>query len=234
MGLLFIRLRRGSIWLLWLLMVGLAGLLFYTSIFYFSFRTDINFLLAKREYVHDMLWMSAFYIHIAGSMVCVISGPFQFIDAFRIKFPAFHRQLGKAYVGAILFVGGPSGLYMSAFANGGLGTKVGFFILSFLWLRSTYLAYKRIRQKNVASHQAWMIRSYALTFSAVTLRLYVWVLSSYFFIDHDLIVLLTAWFNWIPNLIAAECILFFSKNKTKDTILSLFFVSNRQSIIHHK
>ena len=200
-------------WALWLAMTGLAGLLFYTTIFYFSFRTDINFLLAKRDYIHDFLWMSAFYIHISGSMICVLSGPFQFVDALRKRYPKFHRQLGKAYVISILFIGGPSGLYMSAFANGGWATKLGFFILSFLWIGSTYMAYRKIIQKNIQSHKNWMIISYALTFSAVTLRLYVWILSSYLFIDHDLIVLLTAWFNWIPNLIIAELIIFFNKKQ---------------------
>jgi hypothetical protein len=54
---------------------------------------------------------------------------------------------------------------------------------------------------------AWMVRSYALTFSAVTLRAWVPILSLGFNVDHDYTVIITAWLNWIPNVIVGELLL---------------------------
>jgi hypothetical protein len=35
------------------------------------------------------------------------------------------------------------------------------------------IAYNCIRQRNITAHQKWMIRSYALTLAALTLRIYL-------------------------------------------------------------
>jgi predicted membrane protein DUF2306 len=48
---------------------------------------------------------------------------------------------------------------------------VSFFVLSVAWLVTTGVAFVRIRQRRFADHRAWMIRSYSLTFAAVTVRL---------------------------------------------------------------
>ncbi len=208
--------KNFQVWTLrggWLLMTLMAGLLFYTTTFYLSLKTDIGFLLAKQDFVADVLWMSAFYMHITGSMLCLIIGPFQFIPSLRQQTLSWHRNLGKIYVGAILLVAGPSGLYMSFFANGGIGAVIGFLILSILWWGTTYLAYRAIRLRDLKAHRRWMLRSYALTFSAVTLRTWVPILSLWFLMDHPTIIIVTSWLNWIPNLLIAELILIFcSKN----------------------
>ena len=134
------------------------------------FRTEIGFLLAKREFVRDNVWMTAFYCHVTSCTLCLFVAPFQFVGYIRKHYTAWHHLAGKIYIASILFLGAPSGFYMALFANGGFGSQLGFSVLSILWIVSTYSAYCAIRNRDWVAHRAWMVRSYAFTFSAVTLR----------------------------------------------------------------
>lgn len=179
-------------------------LLFFTTTVYLSFRDDIHFLLAKPDLVHDVVWRPVFYFHIVSGMLCIASGPFQFLPGFRRNYPAFHKTLGKVYVAAILLVSAPTGLYMAFFAEGGFWSAAGFFVLSLLWWATTFKAYQAIRKGNVDTHRQFMAYSFALTFSAVTLRIWVPLLSNFLYVDHHFTVVVTAWINWIPNLLLAH------------------------------
>lgn len=174
---------------------------------YYSFRTDINFLLAKQDFIYNTVWMTAFYIHISASIWVVLTGPFQFIKRLRNRYTSVHRAMGKVYVGAILLLAAPSGFYMALYANGGLAAQSGFTVLSILWFLFTFMAYKRVREGNITKHRRWMIRSYALSFSAITLRLYTPFLSLWMGMELDFVTQITAWINWIPNLLVAELII---------------------------
>lgn len=192
---------------LWAILAFLSLYLGIITFAYFSLRTDIGFLLAKQSFITDRAWMAAFYIHISSSILVVLIGPFQFVRKLRTRYPKWHRAMGKIYVGAILFLAAPSGLYMALYANGGIWAQVGFTLLSLLWFSTTFLAYKRVRELKISQHQKWMLRSYALSFSAITLRLYVPIFSLYLGMEHDFVVQITAWVNWIPNLLVAEWII---------------------------
>jgi uncharacterized membrane protein len=197
-----------------ILVGALWGLLAFTSVYlgvitfrYFSLRTDIGFLNAKQAFVHNTAWMTAFYIHISASICVVLAGPFQFLKRLRQKNIQLHRLLGKIYITAILLLAAPSGFYMALFANGGLGAQLGFSVLCVLWFSFTLLAYLRVRAGNITAHRQWMLRSYALSFSAVTLRLYTPILSLGFDLDDATVMAISAWINWVPNLLVAEIII---------------------------
>jgi hypothetical protein len=64
-------------------------------------------------------------------------------------------------------------------------------------------AYLHIRNRNIAAHRDWMIRSYALTLAAVTLRIYL-PASQIAGIDFMLAYPAIAWLCWVPNLAVAE------------------------------
>jgi uncharacterized membrane protein len=178
------------------------------TVIYFNFRPDTFFLATKPvPLVHDPVWRTAFYIHITSSMVCLAIGPFQFLKKLRNRYLSLHRTLGKIYVACILCLGGPTGLYMAFFANGGFWTSLGFFLLSLGWWLATCKAYTTVRQRKIKAHEQWMIRSFALGFSAVTLRMLWMPLLSFFLTDHQQILHITAFLNWIPNLIVAELLI---------------------------
>ena len=46
-------------------------------------------------------------------------------------------------------------------------------MLAAAWLFSALQAYLAVLRKDIASHRAWMMRNFSLTFAAVTLRIYL-------------------------------------------------------------
>lgn len=195
----------------WATITLFSVFLFGTTALYFSFRPDINFLLEKQDLVYNMLWRTSFYIHIAGGMLALLIGPFQFLPGFRKKYWNLHRNLGKVYLGAILFLGGPAGLFMAFYAEGGWLSSLGFMVMAILWLVTTYLAYESVRKRDFKAHRAWMTRSFALTFAAITLRIYVPSASLFAGLEHDFVIISSAWISWIPNLLVAELLLWKGK-----------------------
>jgi uncharacterized membrane protein len=190
------------------------GLLTLSSIFlfaittsYFSFCNDCNFLIQKQDVVFNPYWRTAFYIHITGGMLALATGPLQFVAAFRRRFLRVHRSLGKVYLASILFIAGPSGQLMAFYAEGSWVSSLGFLVMAFLWMYTTWRAYTSIRARDIAAHRDWMTRSFALTLAAVTLRVWVPVASYYLQIDADWVVETSAWISWIPNLLVAELLI---------------------------
>lgn len=183
-------------------------MLFGITTIYLNFKPDVNFLLTKQVLVHHPIWITIFYIHIISAMIVIFIGPFQFIKSLRQKFMSLHRSLGKTYVFLILGLAAPSGIYMAFYANGGFYAGFGFFIMGILWFYTTYMAFYKIIKKDVKAHIKWMIRSFALSLAAVTLRLLVPILSMAFDMDHEFVVIITAWLSWMINLIIAECIIY--------------------------
>ena len=83
--------------------------------------------------------------------------------------------------------------------------KVLFGLLAVLWLAVTGQAVWLAMQRRIAEHRIWMIRSAALTFAAVTLRLYLPVLVVTMGFDAGYVAV--AWLCWVPNVIVAEWII---------------------------
>ncbi len=143
------------------------------------------------------------YLHIFAAAVALLLGPFQFSASLRRKLPRAHRWAGRLYLGVGVLVGGLAGLYMSFNARGGLPARTGFALMASLWLYTGLRAYATIRRGAIAEHRTWMVRNFALTFGAVTLRLWLPLadVSGYPF---DVAYPYIAWLSWVPNLVVAE------------------------------
>lgn len=141
-------------------------------------------------------------LHIFGGVLALFLGPWQFWGGFRNRYLRLHRWVGRVYLTAVL-IGAVAGLYMAAIAFGGLPSSIGFAALAVLWLTTAVMAYLRIRRGDVERHREWMIRNYALTFAAVTLRLWIPLFLSlgFAFVEAYITV---AWLCWVPNLLLAE------------------------------
>ena len=143
-------------------------------------------------------------IHIAASGVALILGAFQFLKALRTRFPAVHRWMGRAYVAACV-IGGIAGGTIALYTTSGLPAGLGFLSLAVLWVPFTLLAWTSAMNRNFVAHERWMIRSFALTFAAVTLRIYlpIAVIQNHgeFPVPAYQVI---AWIAWVPNLIVAE------------------------------
>ncbi len=174
---------------------------------YSSGRTDIDFLLSKQRIIHLTHYRVAFCLHIFSSLWLLASGLTQFSGYILQKWKGVHRWVGRVYVGIIVFISGPSALVMALYANGGWSTKASFAVLSVAWWGCTLEAYRAIRAGQVREHAAWMIRSYALTLSAITLRLMQMGLAMYSGLDPERSYELIAWPSWLLNWFVAECLL---------------------------
>lgn len=199
----------------WVVMTLMALYLSAVTLVYFSFRSDVYFLLAKKAVVDFLPWRVAFYIHITGGLIALAVGPFQFLEKFRARHMKLHRQLGKIYVAAILVLGGPAGFFMAFFANGGPWADVGFMVMAFLWVGTTWLGLRDIMRKDLMGHIRWMIRSYAMCFAAVTLRILTPTLSLVFHMKIAYILILVAWLSWMINLVFAQLIIILLKYNKK-------------------
>ncbi len=153
--------------------------------------------------VGDQIWVIQFYLHIMLGGLALLTGWSQFLKKFRSKNLNTHRFLGKIYIVAVL-ISGIAGLYIAVYAEGGLVAKIGFAGLALSWLFTTTRAYLTIRKGNINSHKRWMIRSYALTFAAVTLRIWLPMFQYGFGMDFISAYMIIAWLCWVPNLLWAE------------------------------
>ena len=141
-------------------------------------------------------------LHVFSAVVALALGPFQFREGLRARRPKLHRAMGRIYLGVGVLVGGLSGLYLAAGAFGGPVARLGFATLALAWLYTGWKAYSAIRAGDVASHRRWMLRNFALTAAAVTLRIYL-PASMLAGIAFEVAYPAIAWLCWVPNLLVA-------------------------------
>ena len=162
-------------------------------------------LLAQKtpELLANTFWSIAFYTHISLGGFSLLIGWSLFLKKFRIKKLALHRLIGKLYVIAVL-LSSITGFIAAYYATGGRIAKTGFTGMSIAWFICTYIAYKAVRNKNIQKHERWMIRSYAITFTGVTFRLWMPFLVIAFQLDFLEAYPIDAWVSWIANLLVAQ------------------------------
>ena len=163
--------------------------------------------------LNSSLYLTAFYTHIFLGGLALMTGFSQFFKKLRVKRLSLHRNLGKVYIVSVL-LSGIAGLGIAFFADGGIIPATGFAVLALLWLYTTSKAYSTIKKKQVNKHQQWMIRSYALCFAAVTLRIYLPLFLAVFKMDFIPAYTIIAWLCWVPNILVAE-FLIIGKSKTR-------------------
>jgi uncharacterized membrane protein len=142
------------------------------------------------------------YPHVIVGMLGLALGPLQFHPRIQLR-RSLHRKIGIVYVCDALIVGAV-GLYMACYSLGGMVTHVGFALLAIGVLITTAAAFKQAKAGNYAQHREWMIRSYALLFGAVTLRVWLPILIAMNAGDFRAAYLWVAWVSWVPNVFVAE------------------------------
>jgi hypothetical protein len=157
------------------------------------------------NFTHRRLALS---LHALGGGIALLAGPMQFLPRFRESNWNRHRILGWIYCGAVL-LGWSASVWIAPHSQTGWIASAGFLTLGAAWIVAAGLAVRLILQGDSNGHRRWMIRSFALTAAAITLRMYlpaVFVFHWRFSIGYPAI----AWHCWVPNLIAAEIYLHFA------------------------
>jgi len=180
---------------------------------YIPFNTDVAFLRIKQQYIDVPFYIEAFYIHVYTSIFAILAGFTQFSDTLKIKQRKLHARMGWLYIVIVLLFAAPSGLYIGIYANGGIPSQISFVLLAVLWFSFTLIALKRIQSKNYLSHKYFMIRSFSLTLSAITLRFWKYIIVYLFHPRPMDVYLIVAWLGWILNLLIAEIIIYKLKQK---------------------
>lgn len=154
--------------------------------------------------LENTFWNLAFYTHIFLGGIALLIGWIQFNSKLRLRNLSAHRTIGKIYTACVI----PSSIAsigLAIFATGGLIPSLGFSCLGIIWLTTTLFAYLNIKNRRIDQHRKLMIYSYAACFAAVTLRLWLPLLTSIF---NDFIIAysIVAWLCWVPNLLVARFI----------------------------
>ena len=181
------------------------------TVAYIPYNTDVGFLRIKQQYIDIDHWRTAFFIHVYASMWVLFAGFTQFSSWLLKNKPRLHRALGYIYVADVLLITGPAGLIMGFYANGGLWSRVAFVLLAILWMFFTALALIRAKQKKFKAHRNYMIRSYALTLSALTLRAWKYAITNTMALPPMDVYRVVAWVGWVGNLAVAEWMIFRQK-----------------------
>lgn len=167
--------------------------------------------LAVRDGIYPFEEQSAVYtahrlaltVHVAAGILALLAGPVQFLRGLREERPAVHRVAGWVYVLAV-GAGGISGLVLAGHAFGPLSTRIAFTLLALLWLTATLAGIREILAGHLLQHRRWMVRSYALAFSGVTLRAETLLFAVAGGVDFAAAYGAAAWLCWTGNLVVAE------------------------------
>lgn len=175
-----------------ILCLGVAG---------YSARYLLNPPITPEQALGNPIGVPWLFVHVAGAVTALLVGSLQFLPSLR-RGAKPHRWTGRVYVAGCL-VGGAAGLILSFGSSAGPIATAGFGSLAVLWLAFTGLGWRAAIQRRFVEHRRWMIRSWALTLAAVTLRIYLPLIQIFelpFLPWYQAISFLA----WVPNLMLAE------------------------------
>ena len=150
-------------------------------------------------------------VHVICATLYSALGAFQFSPAFRVRWPGWHRRAGRVLAGCGLLAG-ITGLWMTAFYSIPVGMQGPLLyavrlLVATAMVAAIVVAWRSIVRRDVARHEAFMIRAYALGQGAGT-QVFVlgpWMLlgGSGVGLTRDLLMTLA----WAINLAVAETII---------------------------
>jgi predicted membrane protein DUF2306 len=153
----------------------------------------------------------AFYLHVGFAALALLLSPLQLAARLRARVPRLHRATGRIAFGSIA-IAGSAGLVLAPHTQAGWIGAVGFGTLAVLWLIFAGAAFRAIRRRDVVGHRRWAVRTFALTYAGVTLRLWLILLVTIQTapagvdpqVAFDRAYLLVPFLAWVPNLVVAE------------------------------
>jgi uncharacterized membrane protein len=155
-------------------------------------------------------------VHVLAGSVALLTGCLQVWPWLRRRHRRAHRVAGRVYVFGGVLPAGVTGLVVGALSPFGPVARASSVLLASLWLIFTITGYRMARQRRHADHRRWMIRSFALTASIITNRIWGVIafivlapqLESTFHGDETLLAWtiagLSTWLGWVIPLLVAE------------------------------
>ncbi|MEV0049423.1 DUF2306 domain-containing protein [Saccharopolyspora shandongensis] len=154
--------------------------------------------------------------HVLFGSVAILSCCFQVWPAFRRRYPVAHRWIGRAYVFAGVLPAAVMAMVIGAVSPFGPVARVSNVLLGLVWFGCTVAGWRAGRARRFGDHRKWMVRSFVLTVSTVTNR--VWAVVASVVLGPQLettfggneqylmstIGGLTTWLGWVVPLILAQ------------------------------
>lgn len=145
----------------------------------------------------------AFYAHITSGPWSLILGLILISERFRLRFPKWHRTLGRIQVFCVLLVVTPSGLWMSNFAETGAIAGAGFAALAVVTGMCVVFGWISAVKRRFILHRRWMLRCFVLLCSAVVLRM-IGGLATITSVEAEWLYPFAAWACWLVPLMGFE------------------------------
>jgi hypothetical protein len=154
--------------------------------------------------------------HVVFGAVALLTASPQVWPWFRQRYPVAHRLIGRVYVWGGVLPAGIIALPIGALSPFGPLARVSTVLMASLWLFFTVTGYWMARRHRYVEHRRWMIRSFALTASTITNRL--WAVIGFLVLSPQLdttfegsekmltwtIAGLSTWLGWVIPLLIAE------------------------------
>ncbi|MEV4704836.1 DUF2306 domain-containing protein [Actinoplanes sp. NPDC049316] len=154
--------------------------------------------------------------HVLFGSIALATAVVQIWPWFRRRHPAWHRRAGRLYVFGGVLPAGLTAPVVGFFTPFGPVTAASDVLLALLWLAITLTGWRMARRRRYADHRRWMVRSFALTASIISNRVWGVVaavaltpqLDTTFHGDGKLlswtVSAIAAWLGWTLPLLAAE------------------------------
>ena len=200
--------RSGASYIGLALLIGLAVIVTAWSLRYLTAPPgEYGFEEQASVYRENPFWLLT---HILFGAAALTSGALQFAFLAFFAPGALHRWMGALYVVSATCAA-VAGVRLAFYAYGGVANTAAFMLLALFWMLTTFRALHQASVADVDGHRIWMVRSYALAFAAVTLRIETGLLlgAGLSFDDAYRIV---PWTSWALNLILVEWV--FLKKRT--------------------
>ncbi|PPK70903.1 DUF2306 domain-containing protein [Actinokineospora auranticolor] len=187
---------------------------------YLGLRPDMSRVPATTSWHYPAL-----VAHIGFGLIAMITGFLQCWPWFRNRHLALHRKLGRVYVFGGVLPAATAGLLVGITSPFGPVARFSHVVLVTLWFTSTVIGYRKARQRDFRAHREWMIRSFALTFSTITNRIWSPLLVLLFepqldttFGGSELAMFqaiggLSSWLGWTVPLLVVEWVLLRKKRR---------------------
>ncbi|WP_412538051.1 DUF2306 domain-containing protein [Longispora sp. K20-0274] len=154
----------------------------------------------------------AFYVHVVCGGLALLLSPLQFAARVRRRAPRLHRYTGRIVIAAIV-LGGTAGAVLAPMSLAGPVGTAGFGTLAVLWVVFAVAAVRTARAGDLTAHRRWAVRTFAMTYAAVTLRLWLLVLVPLFHTDGVTepeaflrAYVIVPFLCWVPNLLVADVV----------------------------
>ncbi|MDR7274849.1 DUF2306 domain-containing protein [Catenuloplanes atrovinosus] len=154
--------------------------------------------------------------HVLFGSVALFAGALQVWPWLRRSRPALHRRAGRVYVFGGALPAAVTGLVLAIFTPFGPIAMSSSVILALLWFGTTLAGWRAGRQRRLREHRRWMIRSYVLSASIISNRIWGVLVAVFVLpgmppaITEDPVLIgwflagMTTWLGWTVPLLIAE------------------------------